>query len=86
MSKPFTCIQSQNYSALLIVDIEDFLSEDEINKIRHDIEIEGLSLIVVADWFNQEKLQSKKYFNIVTFEEWVPFMGGSNIATLNSLL
>jgi len=40
----------------MLVDIEDFLSEDEIKKIRHDVEIEGLSLIVIADWFNQEKL------------------------------
>ena len=45
-----------------------------------------MSLIVIADWYNKEKLDQKKYYNIVTFEEWSPFMGGSNIATLNSLL
>lgn len=26
------------------------------------------------------------YFNIVTFESWKPFMGGSNVPTLNALL
>jgi len=52
MQKPYTCINSQNYAALLLIDIEDFLSDDEIFKIRHDIEVEGLGLIVVADWYN----------------------------------
>ena len=86
MSKPFTCIDSSNYVALLLVDIEDFLGQDEIDKIQHDVEVDNLSLIVIADWYNKEKLDQKKYYNIVTFEEWSPFMGGSNIATLNSLL
>ena len=26
------------------------------------------------------------YFNVATFESWKPFMGGSNIPTLNALL
>jgi membrane-bound transcription factor site-1 protease len=45
-----------------------------------------LSLIVIADWFNYDRIESKKYYNIVTFEQWQPFMGGSNTPTLNSLL
>lgn len=70
----------------MLVDSEDYLTELEILKIRRDVEQGGLSLIVIADWYNSEKLSSKKYYNIVTFEEWYPFMGGANVPTLNSLL
>lgn len=70
----------------MLIDIEDYLSDVEILKLREDVETKELSLIVIADWYNKEKIQSKKYFNIVTFEEWHPFMGGSNVPTINKLL
>jgi len=44
---------ASNYKALLLVDIEDYLSETEMSKVRRDVEVEGLSLIVVADWYNK---------------------------------
>ena len=75
-----------NYKALLLVDIEDYLSEEEIKKVRIDAEVRGLSLIVIADWYNKEKIEKTRYFNTGTFEEWKPFMGGSNVPTLNALL
>lgn len=70
----------------MLIDIEDFLSEDEIQSIRYNVEVKGMSLMIVADWFNQDRLSQKKYYNLVTFEEWTPFMGGANVQTLNSLL
>ena len=70
----------------MLVDTEDYLSDTEIVKLREDIETKQLSLIVVADWYNKEKIDSKKYFNIVTFEDWHLFMGGSNGPTYNELL
>ena len=70
----------------MLVDIEDYLSEAEIKKVREDVETKELSLIVVADWYNKEKIQSKKYFNNNTFEDWQPFMGGANVPTINKLL
>lgn len=54
--------------------------------MRADVEVRGLSLIVVADWYNKEKIEKTNYFNTGTFEEWKPFMGGSNVPTLNALL
>lgn len=51
-SQPFTCIEATNYGALLLIDIEDYLSEDEIRSIRFNLETNGLSLIIVADWYN----------------------------------
>lgn len=86
LNQPLTCFSAENYKALLLVDIEDYLSEEEITKLRVDIETRGLSLIVVADWYNKEKIEKTNYFNTGTFEEWKPFMGGSNVPTLNALL
>lgn len=51
-----------------------------------DIESKDLSLIVAADWYNEDKIEKKKYYNVVTFEEWQPFMGGSNVPAINELL
>ena len=86
LNQPLTCFSAENYKALLLVDIEDYLSEEEITKLRVDVETRGLSLIVVADWYNKEKIEKTNYFNTGTFEEWKPFMGGSNVPTLNALL
>ena len=41
---------------------------------------------MVGDWYNSEKLGQMSYYNMVTFEEWWPFMGGANVPTLNALL
>jgi len=86
LNQPLTCFEAENYGALLLVDIEDYLSEQEITKLRRDVEIHGLSLIVLADWYNKEKLTRTSYPNTGTFERWKPFMGGSNVPTLNALL
>ena len=40
----------------MIVDIEDFFSQKEITKLQSDLETRGLSLIVVADWYNNEAM------------------------------
>ena len=86
LNQPLTCFDAKNYKALLLVDIEDYLSEEEITKLRIDIEVRGLSLIAVADWYNKDKLENTNYLNTGTFEDWRPFMGGSNLPTLNALL
>jgi len=86
LTQGFTCFAAENYKALLLIDPEDYFSTEEILKLRQDIETKDLSLIVVGDWYNAEKLSKKRYYNIVTFEEWYPFMGGSNVPSINSLL
>ena len=83
LAQPLTCVDASNYGALLLIDIEDYLSPDEIQSIRYNFETQGLSLIIVADWYNADRLQQKKQYNMVTFQDWYPFMGGANIMTLN---
>ena len=36
----------------MIVDPEDYFSRSEIAKLREDFETRGLSLVIVADWYN----------------------------------
>lgn len=71
---------------LLIIDPEDYFSQAEINKLRHDVEHGALSLVVMADWYNRDLMKQSKFFNNNTFEVWTPFMAGANIPTLNALL
>lgn len=54
LTNPYTCFDALNYGALLIVDIEDYLSVSEMEKLRQDIEYHGLSIVVMADWYNSE--------------------------------
>ena len=41
---------------------------------------------MVADLYNEDLMKRNQFFNNNTFEMWTPFMGGSNVPTLNSLL
>ena len=34
LNQPLTCFDAGNYKSLLLVDIEDYLSEQEIAKVR----------------------------------------------------
>ena len=70
----------------MVIDPEDYFSEHEIIKVRQDIEYRGLSLIVIADWYNQDLMKRNAFFNNNTFEIWTPLMAGANIPSINALL
>jgi hypothetical protein len=36
----------------MIIDPEDYFGLSEISKLREDFETKGLSLVIVADWYN----------------------------------
>lgn len=38
LTDPFTCFEATNYGALMIIDPEDYFSEQEIEKLRNDVE------------------------------------------------
>ena len=57
LTDPFTCFDAENYGALMIIDPEDYFSEEEIAKLQEDIEHRSLSLIVLADWYNEGLLK-----------------------------
>lgn len=86
LSESFTCFDTSNYKVLLIADPEDYFSKREMAKLRHDIEYNGLSLVILADWYNQDLMKRNEFFNNNTFELWRPLMAGANVPSLNALL
>ena len=71
---------------MLIVDAEEEYFPEEITKLREDIEQHGLSLIVVADWYNIEVMKKVKFYDENTRQWWMPDTGGANVPALNELL
>ena len=48
--------------------------------------IDSLSLIIIADWYDELVIQSEKYYDDNTRSTWYPIMGGANIPSINRLL
>jgi len=86
LNEPFTCFDASLYGTLLLADPEDYFSMIEIEKLRRDLEAGGLSIVILAEWFNEEIMHKNEFFNNNTFERWSPFMAGGNILALNELL
>lgn len=85
LGSPFTCFDASHYSTLLLVDSEEEYFPEEISKLRRDIE-NGLSVIVIADWYNVSVMKKVKFYDENTRQWWMPDTGGSNIPALNDLL
>ena len=65
LGAPFTCFDADNYGTLMIVDPEEEYFPAEIAKLKRDVAEAGLSIIVVADWFNVTVMK-KVMFILVT--------------------
>ncbi|KAJ7567087.1 hypothetical protein O6H91_02G131800 [Diphasiastrum complanatum] len=76
----------ENYGSLLMVDLEDEFYDEEIEKLKDDVENHGLGLIVFADWYHVETMIKMKFFDDNTRSWWTPATGGANIPALNDLL
>ena len=86
LGRDFTCFDASKYGTLLIVDPEEEYFEEEIVKLQEDVQTKGLSLIVVADWYNVETMKKIKFLDDNTNRWWTPLTGGANIPALNELL
>jgi len=64
---------------------QEFFPE-EITKLKEDVDTNGLSVAVFADWYNVEVMKKIKFFDENTKQWWTPVTGGSNIPALNDLL
>jgi len=83
---PFTCFDARNYGALLVVDPEEEYFPEESLKLKRDVEELGLSLVIMADWYNTTVMKKVKFFDENTRQWWMPDTGGANIPALNDLL
>ncbi|KJE95552.1 membrane-bound transcription factor protease [Capsaspora owczarzaki ATCC 30864] len=87
LGQPFTCFDARQYGTLLLVDPEEEYFAEEIAKLRTDVVELGLSVIVVADWYNADVMRDKiKFFDENTKRWWTPETGGANVPALNNLL
>lgn len=50
----YTCFDASLYGTLLIVDPEEDYFKEEVSKLSHDVFDEGLSVLVLADWYNDD--------------------------------
>ncbi|XP_072764123.1 membrane-bound transcription factor site-1 protease [Anoplolepis gracilipes] len=83
---PFTCFDAKNYGTLLIVDTEEEFFPEEVAKLKKDVEDNGLSVIVFADWYNTAVMQKIRFYDENTRRWWIPETGGANIPAINDLL
>lgn len=86
LGTPFTCFRAKNYGTILIVDTEEEFFPEEVAKLKRDVEEEGLSVVVFADWYNVTVMRKVKFYDENTRQWWVPDTGGANIPALNDLL
>jgi membrane-bound transcription factor site-1 protease len=83
---PWTCFNASNYQSVLIVDSEEELGVVEVQKMVTDIRSKGLSLILIADWYDELIILDEKYIDDNTRSTWYPITGGANIPSMNNLL
>jgi membrane-bound transcription factor site-1 protease len=86
LGSPLTCFDAAQYGTLLMVDLEDEYYDEEIEKLKEDVETGGLGLIVFADWYHVDTMVKMKFFDDNTRSWWTPATGGANIPALNDLL
>ncbi|KAL4234848.1 Membrane-bound transcription factor site-1 protease [Mactra antiquata] len=85
LGSPFTCFDGRHYSTLLIADSEEEFFPEEISKLKRDVD-NGLSVIILADWYNVSVMKKVKFYDENTRQWWMPDTGGSNIPSINDLL
>lgn len=85
LGSPFTCFDAQHYSTLLITDTEEEYFPEEVTKLKRDID-NGLSIVILADWYNVSVMKKVKFYDENTRQWWMPDTGGSNIPAINDLL
>lgn len=75
LGSPYSCFDPEKYGALLIIDPEDEFYAAEIEKLREDVVDHGLSVIVVADWYNVDVLNKIKFYDDNARQWWIPATG-----------
>ena len=82
----FQCFDAELYGALLLVDPEEEYFAAEITKLHDDVTQRGLSLILIAEWYNLQVMREVKFWDENTASWWTPETGGSNVPALNELM
>jgi membrane-bound transcription factor site-1 protease len=75
LGQPYTCFDAANYGTLLVVDPEEEFFPEEIAKLQQDVRQKGLSVLVLADWYDVEVMERIKFFDENTRQWWTPATG-----------
>jgi membrane-bound transcription factor site-1 protease len=86
LGEPWSCFNASNYAALLVVDPEEEMWEEEQRKLETDIRRNGLSLLVLADWYNVDVMKALRFDDQNTQQQWTPVTGGAHLPALNDFL
>jgi len=86
LGQPYTCFDASKYSILFIVDSEDVFSAAERKKLQTDVDHHGLSVIVIAEWYDINLMRSLAFNDDNTRRLWHALTGGAHVPALNELL
>lgn len=86
LRKPWTCFEANLYAVLVLCDLEEELSPVETSKLETDVRLHGLSVLVIADWFDETGMLEGTLLDDNTHTRWFPITGGSNIPAVNKFL
>lgn len=59
----------------MLLDPEDEFSDEEIEKLQSNVREDGLSVVVMADWFDTEVIAQARFFDESTRSWWEPVTG-----------
>jgi membrane-bound transcription factor site-1 protease len=86
LRKPWSCFDAALYSVLVLCDLEESLGRGEVAKLEADVRYQGLSLLVIADWYDEIGLLEGAIVDDNTHSKWFPITGGSDVPAMNTLL
>lgn len=63
------------YGALMIVDPEEEVHEEEVQALAAHVGIHGLGLVVFGEWYNVDNMVKMRFFDDNTRSWWTPVTG-----------
>ncbi|CAN0189465.1 unnamed protein product [Pylaiella littoralis] len=86
LGSDWASFDADQYGALLMVDPEAELGQEEKAKLELDVKERGLSLVVFADWYSEDMMSQVRFVDDNTRMPWKPETGGSNVPAINNFL
>eukprot|EP00965_Chrysotila_dentata_P111137 3673203-Pleurochrysis_carterae.AAC.1 len=86
LSCSWLTVDASAYAALLIVDPERDFAPDEISKLFDDVVIRGMSVVVLAEWYNVRVRRKLAFYDENSGAWLTPPTGGANVPAINSAL
>lgn len=89
LDQPLSCFgvnRAREYGGIILLDTEDFFSRNDTDLLEELVKLHGSALIVAAEWYSLDAMESIRFEDDNTRSWWSPIIGGGNIPGLNILL